>query len=60
MVHIYLILIHNTVHKVSNKGMVDCREGFIGFKFLDFTLQFLQKNTPYTKTFSEVLEKKYT
>ena len=45
MVHIYHILIHNTGQKVSNKEMVDCREGFIGFKFLDFTLQFLQKNT---------------
>ena len=60
MVHIYLILIHNTGHKVSNMEMVDCRKGFIGFKFLDFILQFLQKNAPYTKIFSEVLERKYT
>ena len=58
MVHIYLILIHNTVHKVSNKGMVDCREGFIGFKFLDFTLQFLQKKYPIHKNIFRGTRKK--
>ena len=54
MVHIYLILIHNTGHKVSNTEMVDCREGFIGFKFLDF----LQKKYPIHKNIFRGTRKK--